>query len=113
MWCYDTEATLYIYNNRSLLSNYRLAISLVLVGNTETTILSFSTVNLMPIDSLDGTSFLLLEVAYTPGFHINLLSADRAANAGIFLRGKDNLLKEADGTPIYRLNRRSSVYLIR
>ena len=67
----------------------------------------------MLIDSLDGTLFLLLEVAYTPGFYINLLSVDRAANAGIFLRGKDNLLKEADSTPIYRLNRRSGVYLIR
>ena len=67
----------------------------------------------MLIDSLDGTLFLLLEVAYTPGFHINLLSADCAANAGIFLCGKDSLLKEADGTPICRLNRKSSVYLIR
>ena len=85
----------------------------MLVGNTETTILSFSTVNLMLIDSLDGTLFLLLEVAYTLGFYINLLSANRAANAGIFLRSKDNLLKEVDSTPIYRLNRRSSVYLIR
>ena len=85
----------------------------MLVGNTETTILSFGTVNLILIDSLDGTSFLLLEVAYAPGFYINLLSADRAANAGIFLRGKDNLLKEVDSTPICRLNRRSSVYLIR
>jgi hypothetical protein len=113
VWCYDTGATLHICNNRSLLSNYRLAILLVLVGNTEITILSFSTVNLMLIDSLDSTSFLLLEVAYTLGFYINLLSANRATNAGIFLRGKDNLLKEADSIPIYCLNRRSSVYLIR
>ena len=85
----------------------------MLVGNTETTILGFGTVNLMLIDSLDGTSFLLLEVAYALGFYINLLSADRAANAGIFLRGKDSLLEEADGTPICRLNRKSGVYLIR
>ena len=67
----------------------------------------------MLIDSLDGTLFLLLEVAYALGFYINLLSADCAANAGIFLRGKDSLLKEADSTPIYCLNRKSSVYLIR
>ena len=67
----------------------------------------------MLTDSLDGTLFLLLEVAYTPGFYINLLSANRAANTGIFLRGKDSLLKEADSTPICRLNRKSSVYLIR
>ena len=67
----------------------------------------------MLIDSLDGTLFLLLEVAYTLGFYINLLSANYTANAGIFLRDKDNLLKETDSTPIYYLNRRSSVYLIR
>ena len=85
----------------------------MLVGNTKITILSFSTVNLILIDSLDGTLFLLLEVAYTLGFYINLLSADYTANAGIFLRGKDNLLKEVDSTPIYRLNYKSSVYLIR
>ena len=85
----------------------------MLVGNTEITILSFSTVNLILIDSLDGTLFLLLEVAYTLGFYINLLSTNYTANASIFLRSKDNLLKEIDSTPIYRLNRRSNVYLIR
>ena len=85
----------------------------MLVGNTEIIILSFGTVNLILIDSLDSTSFLLLEVGYALGFYINLLSANYAANAGIFLRGKDSLLKEADGTPIYCLNRKSSVYLIR
>ena len=67
----------------------------------------------MLIDSLDSILFLLLEVAYTLGFYINLLSTNRAANAGIFLRSKDSLLKEADSTPIYCLNRKSSVYLIR
>ena len=66
----------------------------------------------MLIDSLDGTLFLLLEVAYTLGFYINLLSANCTANAGIFLRSKDSLLKEADSTPICYLNRKSSVYLI-
>ena len=85
----------------------------MLVSNTKITILSFSTVNLILIDSLDGTLFLLLEVAYTLGFYINLISANRTANADIFLRSKDNLLKEVDSTPIYYLNRRSSVYLIR
>ena len=113
VWCYDTGATLHICNNRTLLSNYRPAVSSVLIGNTETTILGFGTVNLMPTDSLDGTTFPLLKVAYTPGFHVNLLSADRATNASIFLRGKDSLLKEADSTPIYRLNRKSGIYLIR
>ena len=67
----------------------------------------------MLTDSLDGILFLLLEVAYTLGFYINLLSTNYTANAGIFLYSKDNLLKEVDSTPIYRLNRRSSVYLIR
>ena len=67
----------------------------------------------MLIDSLDSTLFLLLEVAYTLGFYINILSTNRAANVGIFLRGKDSLLKEADSTPIYRLYRKSTIYLIR
>jgi len=67
----------------------------------------------MLIDSLDGILFLLLEVAYILGFYINLLSTNYTANASIFLRGKDSLLKEADSTPIYRLNYKSSVYLIR
>ena len=113
VWCYDTGATLHICNNRALLSNYRPAVSSVQVGNTETTILGFGTATIRPTESLDGTSFPLLEVAYAPGFHLNLLSADRAASAGIFLRGKDDILEESDGTPIYRLNRKSSVYLIR
>ena len=67
----------------------------------------------MLIDSLDSTSFPLIKVAYVLGFYLKLLSADRATNASIFLRSKDSLLKEVDSKPIYRLNRKSSVYLIR
>jgi hypothetical protein len=83
------------------------------VGNTETTILGYGELTVKPTESLDRTSFPLKHVAYCPGFHINLISAERAASARIYLNGKDCTLEEKDGTPIYRLNAKSGIYLIK
>jgi hypothetical protein len=63
--------------------------------------------------SLDGTTFPLKQVAYYPRFHVNLVSAERAANAGIHINRRNYLLEEEDGTPIYRLNPKSGIYLIK
>jgi hypothetical protein len=84
-----------------------------MVGNTETTILRYGELTVKPTESLDGTSFPLKHVAYCPGFHINLISAERATSAGIYLNGKDYTLEEKDGTPICRLNAKSGIYLIK
>ena len=112
-WCYNTGASIYITNNRDLLSNYRPVVSSVMVGNTETTILGYGELTVKPTQSLDRTSFPLKHVVYCPGFHINLISAERAASAGIYLNGKDCTLEEKDSTPIYRLNAKSGIYLIK
>jgi hypothetical protein len=69
--------------------------------------------NLKPTNSLNRTTFPLLEVAYAPSFHLNLLSANRAADAGLHLRGRDYILKEEDRTLVCRLNRKASIYLIK
>lgn len=79
VWCYDTGASIHVTNNRALLSNYRPVVSSVMVGNTETTILGYGELRITPTKSLDGTTFPLKEVAYCPGFHINLISAERAS----------------------------------
>jgi hypothetical protein len=84
-----------------------------MVGNTETTILGYGDLKVMPTKSLDGTAFPLKQVAYCPSFHVNLISAERAANAGIYLNGRDCLLEEKDGTPICRLDTKTGIYLIR
>ena len=112
-WCYDTGASIHVTNNRDLLSNYRPVVSSVMVGNTETTILGYGELILKPTQSLNRTSFPLKHVAYCPGFYINLISAERAASAGIYLNGKDYTLEEKDGTPICRLNAKSGIYLIK
>jgi hypothetical protein len=84
-----------------------------MVGNTETTILGFGELKVTLTESLDGTTFPLKQVAYCPGFYVNLLLAERAANAGIYFNGRDCLLEEKDGTPICRLNAKTGIYLIR
>lgn len=112
-WCYDTGASIHVTNNRSLLQNYRPVMSSVMVGNTETTILGYGELRVTPTKSLDGTTFPLKQVAYCPGFHINLISAERATNAGIYLNGKNCTLEDQDGTPICKLNAKSGIYLIR
>ena len=87
--------------------------SLVIVGNTETTILGYGDLEITLTKSLNGTTFPLKQVAYCPGFHINLISAERAANTGIYLNRKDCRLEEKDGTPICQLDTKSGIYLIR
>jgi hypothetical protein len=84
-----------------------------MVRNTETTILGYGDLKVMLTKSLDGTAFPLKQVAYCPGFYVNLISAERAANAGIYLNGRDCLLEEKDGTPICRLDTKTGIYLIR
>ena len=112
-WCYDTGASIHVTNNRDLLSNYRPIVSSVMVGNTETTILGYGELTVHPTKSLDGSSFPLKHVAYCPGFHINLISAERATNAGIYLNGKKCMLEEKNGKPICKLNSTSGIYLIK
>ena len=100
IWCYDTGASIHVTNNRDLLSNYRPVVSSVMVGNTETTILGYGELTVTPTKSLDGSTFPLKHIAYCPGFHINLISAERAASAGIYYNGKNSTLEEGDGTLI-------------
>ncbi|KAJ5562890.1 hypothetical protein N7535_002664 [Penicillium sp. DV-2018c] len=113
VWRFDTGATVHICNDKSFLSSYQPAVSSVKVGNTEATILGFGTLSVKPTDSIDGTSFSLKNVAFAPGFHLNLVSADRAADAGIFLDGRTCTLIESGGTQICRLNRKAGIYLLR
>ncbi len=84
-----------------------------MVSNTETTILGYGELIVKPTQSLNRTSFPLKHIAYYPGFHINLISAEKAISAGIYLNGKDYLLEEKDGILIYRLNTKSGIYLIK
>jgi GAG-pre-integrase domain len=83
------------------------------VGNTETAILGFGKTSFRPTDSLDGTKIALIDVAYAPGFHLNLLSAERAVHGGLFLQGRDCLLQDSKGQPVCRLNHKSGLYLIK
>jgi hypothetical protein len=88
-------------------------VSLVIVRNTETTILGYGDLKVILTKSLNGTAFPLKQVTYCPSFYVNLISAERVANTGIYLNGRDCLLEEKDGTPIYRLDTKSGIYLIR
>ena len=111
--CYNTRVSIYITNNRDLLLNYRLVISSVIVGNTKTTILGYRELILKLTQSLNRTSFPLKHVVYYPRFYINLISAERAISARIYLNSKDYTLEEKDSTLIYRLNTKSGIYLIK
>jgi hypothetical protein len=67
----------------------------------------------MLTESLNGTTFPLKQVTYYPRFYINLVLAERIANTGIYINRRNYLLEEEDGTPIYRLNPKSGIYLIK
>ena len=112
-WCYDTGASIHVTNNRDLLSNYRPVVSSVIVGNTETTILGYGELKVRLTKSLNRTLFPLKYVVYYLGFYINLISTERATNIGIYLNSKDYMLEEKDRTPIYKLNTRLGIYLVK
>jgi hypothetical protein len=84
-----------------------------MVGNTETTILGYGELTVTPTKSLDRTTFPLKNVVYCLGFYINLISAERAANAGIYHNGRNCTLEEENGTLICQLNTKSGIYLIK
>jgi hypothetical protein len=86
---------------------------LVIVRNTETTILGYGELEIILTKSLNGTTFPLKQVAYCPRFYINLVLAERVAYIGIYINRRNYLLEEEDGTPIYRLNPKLGIYLIK
>jgi hypothetical protein len=88
-------------------------VSLVIVRNTETTILGYGELEIILTKSLNGTTFPLKQVTYYPRFYINLVLAERVANTRIYINRRNYLLEEEDGTPICRLNPKSGIYLIK
>jgi hypothetical protein len=84
-----------------------------MVSNTETTILSYGELKVTLTKSLNRTTFPLKHVAYYLGFYINLISAERAASARIYLNSRECMLEEKNRTPICRLNAKSGIYLIK
>jgi hypothetical protein len=84
-----------------------------MVGNTKTTILGYGELKVILTKSLDGTTFPLKHVVYCLGFYINLILVERAVSARIYLNGRECMLEEKNGTPIYRLNAKSGIYLIK
>jgi hypothetical protein len=84
-----------------------------MVGNTETTILSYGELKVILTKSLNRTTFSLKYVAYYLGFYINLILAERAVSARIYLNSKECMLEEKNRTPICRLNAKSGIYLIK
>ncbi|KAJ5730178.1 uncharacterized protein N7483_004686 [Penicillium malachiteum] len=113
VWAYDTGSTLHICNNIDLFSDIQPYAADVCVGDTTTPIVGIGTVLVRPTESLDGKPLTLLKVGYSPGFHLNLISASIAERSKLFLNGRKRTLETSDGTPVCRLNRRSGVYLIR
>ncbi|KAJ5143087.1 uncharacterized protein N7515_001874 [Penicillium bovifimosum] len=99
IWYYDTGASVHICNDKSLLSAYRPATGSVRVGDTETNILGFGTLKVMPTESIDGIPLALKKVAFAPRFRMNLISADRAEEGGLFYDGLSHSLIESDKTP--------------
>ena len=87
--------------------------SLVIVRNTETTILGYGELKLILTKSLNGTSFPLKYITYYLGFYINLISIERTTYIGIFLNRREQLLEDKTRKPICKLNSKSSIYLIR
>jgi hypothetical protein len=84
-----------------------------MVSNTKTTILSYRELKVTLTKSLNRTTFPLKHVVYCLGFYINLILAERAISARIYLNSRECILEEKNRTPIYRLNAKSGIYLIK
>lgn len=84
---FDSGSDTHVCNNRSRFSNYRPAPfgDEVRIGDTFTEIEGYGTVTIYPKGyGGEYCEFTLKDVAHIPGFHTNILSAERAEVAGIW-----------------------------
>ena len=114
IWAYDTGSSLHICNNRHLFETYKEADGQVYVGDTSTAIKGYGQVAIRPTTSLNNTVWVLRNVAYAPGFHINLISAKlMQSRSQIYLNGRRLILEDKEGKPVCGVNVTSGLYLIK
>ena len=102
---FDTAADVYICNDRSQFLTYEPYQSDVLVGDTRAPIIGIGLVRFTGFTQpIKNICFDLRECLYILGFHVNIISAQKAKKAGIYLNNRKNCLENQASQPIYGIN---------
>ncbi|KAJ5684591.1 uncharacterized protein N7477_000936 [Penicillium maclennaniae] len=108
VWAYDSAADTHVCNDRSQFVTFSPFKGSLFVGDTKTSIQGRGLVYL----SFGNTTFDLHETLYVPGFHMNILSAQRAKKGGVYHNQRLNRLEKEDGTPICKTSDDTGITLI-
>lgn len=112
LWVFDTGSDTHLCNDITKFVNYTQNSSHVSVGDTTTKIEGFGTVLVQPTESPDQTVFELTNVAYSPGFHLNLISAGLAEKAGAWYNGRKGHLESNKGSLICKVKKMSNLIFV-
>lgn len=100
---FDSGSDTHVCNDHSRFSDYHQAPfgDEVRIGDTFAEIKGYGTVTVKPKGyGGEPCTFTLMEVAHIPGFHTNILSAERAEIAGIWWNPRLRRLENIDGKPL-------------
>ena len=108
-WALDTCADVHVVNHQCKASFTATSVpsnNHVKVGNTAVNIVAYGTCELWAT-TIEGKpfKFTLSNVAYVPGFHLNLISESKLKKAGFWFHGLEDKVYSAKGKPILQLHR--------
>lgn len=108
----DVSSPFHITNNRSRLSNFRECTpQRILVGDTETYITGYGSMNVNATTPKGPEVLLLREVAYIEGFHTSLVSHRKIRASGYYWDDVSNAIKK-DGKVVFQLFDRFGQYVL-
>jgi hypothetical protein len=115
VWILDSGSTIHVCNDAKYFISFdRQSDEHVYHGNTSSQIQAYGTVRLR-ITAPNGKKewFVLKNVAYVPGFIINIVSYHLARKAGYWWNGKDDYLHDDQDLTVVQLHRQFNHWIIK
>jgi hypothetical protein len=108
-------ADTHFYNNIRYFCNFKLSISIAITGDSKAEIYGYDDINLaIKVGKQRLTQYLILRnIAYTPYFYINLISAAKLYKVGVIINQFINYLRyKDDGSLFANFIKYKSLYFI-
>ena len=109
----DNCADTHVCNDLSRFIDYKpLYDEMIRFGNTDTHIQGIGKV-LVHVETPSGSSLISLEdVAYVPGFHLNVINTDALEKQGLFFNARTCWIEYADGTNAFKATKRGAFRVV-
>ena len=109
----DNCADTHVCNDLSRFIDYKpLYDEMIRFGNADTHIQGIGKV-LVHVETPSGSSLISLEdVAYVPGFHLNVINTDALEKQGLFFNARTCWIEYADGTNAFKATKRGAFRVV-